>query len=118
MENLGNLEDLKLVCEDLKKAFKGTEEEAWVEVVALKTMSLVYSLEVERKQPDPGEADERLKSLEELLRKTNLDEDTMETWIRCVRFGSKVPNLKSARKTMDKWLNASGRRSPNALFYK
>ena len=81
-------------------------------------MSLVYSLEVERKQLDPGEADERIKSLEELLRKTNLDEDSMKTWIRCVRFGSKVPNLKSVRKTMDRWLKASGRRSPNALFYK
>ena len=118
LENLGNLEDLKLVFEDLKKASKGTEEEAWVDVVALKTMSLVYSLEVERKQLDPGEADERIKSLEELLRKTNLDEDSMKTWIRCVRFGSKVPNLKSVRKTMDRWLKASGRRSPNALFYK
>ena len=118
LKNLGNLEDLKLVCEDLKKASKGTEEEDWVDVVALKTMSLVYSLEDEKKQFDPGEADERIKSLEELSRKTDFDEECMKMWIRCVRFGSRVPNLKSARKTMDEWLNASGRRSPNALFYK
>ena len=118
LKNLGKLEELKLVCEDLKKVSKGTEEEDWVDVVALKTMLLVYSLEIEGQQLDPEEVDERIKSLEELLRKTELDEDSMKIWIRCVRFGSRVPNLKSVRKTMDRWLKASGRRSPNALFYK
>ena len=118
LENLGKLEELKLVCEDLKKVSKGTEDEDWVDVVALKTMSLVYSLEIEGKQLDPEEVDERIKSLEELLRKTELDEESMKIWIRCVRFSSRVPNLKSIRKTMDRWLKASGRRSPNALFYK
>ena len=72
----------------------------------------------ERKQLDPGEADERIRSLEELSWKANLDEESMKTWIRCVRFGSKDPNLKSVGQTMDKQLKASGRRSPNALFYK
>lgn len=118
MENLGDLDELKLLCEDLKKATKGSSEEAWVDVVALKTMSLVYSLEVERKQLEPEEADERIKSLEELLTKTNLDEESMKIWIRCVRLGSKLPSLKSVRSKIDRWLKASGRRSPNALFYK
>lgn len=49
LENLGNFEDLKLVCEDFKKVFKGIEEEVWVDVVVLKIMLLVYFLEVERK---------------------------------------------------------------------
>ena len=118
LENLGNLQELKFVFEYLKKASKGTEEEDWVDVVALKTMSLVNSLEIEGKQLDPEEADKRIKSMEELLWKTELDEESMKIWMRCVRFGSRVPNLKSVRKTMDRWLKSSGRRSPIALFYK
>ena len=118
LENLGDLDKFKLLCEDLKKATKGSSDEAWVDAVALKTMSLVYSLEVERKHLEPEEADERIKSLEELLTKTNLDEESMKIWIRCVRLGSKVPSLKSVRSKMDRWLKTTGRRSPNALFYK
>lgn len=117
LDNLGDLEELKLLCEDLKEATKGSSDEAWVDVVALKTMSLVYSLEIERKQLEPGEADERIRSLEELLTKTT-DEETMKIWIRCVRQGSKVPSLKAVRSKMDRWLKETGRRSPNALFYK
>ncbi|KAJ7365315.1 hypothetical protein OS493_005419 [Desmophyllum pertusum] len=116
LDNLGDLEELKLLCEDLKEATKGSSDEAWVDVVALKTMSLVYSLEIERKQLEPGEADERIRSLEELLTKTT-DEETMKIWIRCVRQSSKVPSLKAVRSKMDRWLKETGRRSPNALFY-
>lgn len=118
LDNLGDLDELKLLCEDLKKATKGSNDEDWVDVVALKTMSLVYSLEVERKQLEPEEADERIKSLEELLKKTELDEESMKNWIRYVRLGSKVPSLKSVRIKIDRWLKDTGRRSPNALFYK
>ena len=118
LENLGDLDEFKLLCKDLKKATKGSSDEAWVDAVSLKIMSLVYSLEVERKQLEPEEADERIKSLEELLTKTNLDEESMKIWIRCVRLGSTVPSLKSVRSKMDRWLKTTGRRSPNALFYK
>ena len=118
LDNLGDLDELTLLCEDLKKATKGSSDEDWVDVVALKTMSLVYSLEVERKQLEPEEADERSKSLEELLKKTELDEESMKNWIRYVRLGSKVPSLKSVRIKIDRWLKDTGRRSPNALFYK
>lgn len=118
LENVGDLDELKVLSEDLKETMKGTSDEAWVDVVVLKTMSLVYSLEVERKQLKPEEADERIIRLEELLTKTNLDEESMKIWIRCVRLGSKVPSLKAVRSKMDGWLKATGRRSPNALFYK
>ena len=118
VKKLGNLEDLKKVYENLKKASKGTEIEAWVDFVARKTMLLVCSLKVEKKRLHPGEADKYIESLEELLWKNKLDEESMKTWIRCVRFRSKVPNLKLVRETMDKWLKESRRRSPNALFYK
>ena len=118
LENLGHLDELKVFGEDLKEMMKGTSDEAWVDAVVLKTMSLVYSLEVERKQLQPGEADERIRSLEELLTKTSLDEESMKIWIRCVRLGSKVPSLKAVRSKMDGWLKATGRKSPNALFYK
>ena len=118
LDNLGDLDELKSVSENLKEAMKGTGDEAWMDVVVLKTMSLVYSLEFERKQLEPEEADERIARLEELLKKTNLDEESMKIWIRCVRLGSKVPNLKSVRSKIDGWLKATSRRSPNALFYK
>lgn len=118
LDNLGDLDEVKFISEDLKEVMKGTSDEAWVDVVVLKTMSLVYSLEVERKQLEPEEADERIERLEELLRKTNLDEESMKIWIRCVRLGSKVPDLKAVRRKMDGWLKVTGRRSPNALFYK
>lgn len=117
LENLGELDDLKVVCEDLKETLKDTSDEAWVDKVVLNTMSLVYSLEVEKKQLKPHEADERIKSLEELLTKTDSDEGSMKIWIRCVRLGSKVPQLKAVRRKVDGWLKATGRRSPNALFY-
>lgn len=118
LENLGDLDELKLLCDNLKEATKGSSDEAWVDVVALQTMSLIYSLEVERKLLEPEEADERIRSLEELLRKTNHDEESMKIWIRCVRLGSKLPSLKSVRSKIDRWLKTTGRRSPNALFYK
>ena len=118
LENLGDLDELKVLCEDLKKSTEGSSDEAWVDVVALKTMSLVYSLEVERKPFEPEEADERIKILEELLTKTNHDEESMKIWIRCARLGSKVPSLKSVRSKIDRWLKTTRRRSPNALFYK
>lgn len=118
LENLGDLDELKLLCENLKETTKGSSDEAWVDVVALQTMSLIYSLEVERKLLEPEEADERIKSLEELLTKTNLDEESMKIWIRCVRLGSKLPSLKSVRSKIDRWLKTTRRRSPNALFYK
>ena len=118
LDNLGDLDDLKVLSEDLKETMKGTNDEAWMDAVVLKTMSLVYSLEIERKQLTPEEADERIKRLEELLTETNLDEESMKIWIRCVRLGSKVPSLKAVRRRMDGWLKATGRRSPNALFYK
>lgn len=118
LKYLGDLDDLTSVCEDLKKLSKGTNDEAWVDLVVLKTTSLVCSLEVERKQLDPEEADEKIKSLEDLLRNTNHDEDSVKIWIRCARLGSKVPSLKSVRSTVNEWLKATGKRSPNALFYK
>ena len=118
LKYLGDLDDLTSVCEDLKKVSKGTNDEAWVDLVVLKTTSLVCSLEVERKQLDPEEADEKIKSLEDLLRNTNHDEDSVKIWIRCARLGSKVPSLKSVRSTVNEWLKATGKRSPNALFYK
>ena len=118
LQNVGDLNYLKVLCENLKEAMKGTSDEAWVDKVILKTMSLIYSLELERKPLQPEEADERIKSLEELLRKTSFDEESMKTWIRCVRQGSQVPSLKAVRRKMDGWLKATGRRSPNALFYK
>ena len=118
LENLGSLDNLKVLSEDLKEVMKGTSDEAWVDAVVLKTMSLVYSLEFERKELKPEEADERIRRLEQLLTETNLDEDSMKIWIKCVRLGSKVPSLKAVRSKMDRWLQATSRRSPNALFYK
>ena len=118
LKYLGDLDDLTSVCEDLKKLFKGTNDEAWVDKVVLKTTALVCSLEVEWKRLDPEEADERIRNLEDLLRKTNHDEDSVKIWIRCARLGSKVPSLKSVRSTVNNWLKATGKRSPAALFYK
>lgn len=118
LENVGDLDELKVLCEDLKEAVKGTRDEAWVDKVALKTMSFICSLEIEMKPLQPEEADERIRSLEKLLKKTGLDEESMKIWLRCVRLGSKVPTLKEVRKKMDGWLKATDRRSPNALFYK
>ena len=118
LENLGKLDDLKDVCEDLKETMKGTSDEDWVDVVVLQTMSLVYSLEIEKKQLEPLEADERIKSLEELLYKTGFDEEPMKMWIRYVRLGSTVPKLKAVRKHIDRWLKKTSRKSPSALFYK
>ena len=118
LKYLGDLDDLTSVCEDLKKLFKGTNDEAWVDRVVLKTTALVCSLEVEWKRLDPEEADERIRNLEDLLRKTNHDEDSVKIWIRCARLGSKVPSLKSVRSTVNNWLKATGKRSPAALFYK
>ena len=118
LENLGDLDSLKEISEGLKEVVKGTNDEAWVDKVVLKTLSLVYALEFERKELKPEEADERIKHLEELLTVADFDEESMKIWIRCVRLGSKVPSLKDVRKKMDRWLKATSRRSPNALFYK
>ena len=121
LENLGDLNTLKQLSEELKEEMKGTNDEAWADKVVLKTLSVVYSLEFEMKELNPEEADERIKHLEQLLTVANLadfDEESMKIWIRCVRLGSKVPSLKEVRKKMDRWLKATGRRSPNALFYK
>lgn len=117
LESLGDLNELKTIVEHLKEIMKDTNDEAWMDVVALQTMSLVYSLEIERKQLGPEEADEKIERLEELLRKSNYEDGSMKIWIRCVRFGSKVPSLKAVRSKMDGWLKATGRKSPNALFY-
>ena len=118
LENLGDLDALKELSEELKEVMKGTNDEAWADKVVLKTLSLVYSLEFERKELNPEEADERIKHLEQLLTVADFDEESMKIWIRCVRLGSKVPSLKEVRKKMDRWLKATSRRSPNALFYK
>lgn len=118
LENLGDLDSLKEISEGLKEVVEGTNDEAWVDKVVLKTLSLVYALEFERKELKPEEADERIKHLEELLTVADFDEESMKIWIRCVRLGSKVPSLKDVRKKMDRWLKATSRRSPNALFYK
>lgn len=118
LENLGDLNELKSVVEDLKEKMKGTIDESWVDLVTLETMALVCSLEIERKQLDPHEADEEIKKLEELLRKNHFDDGSMKIWIRCVRLGSKVPGLKEIRTKITGWLKATGRKSPNALFYK
>ena len=118
LENLGDLDALKALSEELKEAMKGTNDEAWADKVVLKTLSLIYSLEFERKELNPEEADERIKHLEQLLTVADFDEESMKIWIRCVRQGSKVPSLKEVRKKMDRWLKATSRRSPNALFYK
>ena len=118
LENLGDLDALKEISEELKEVMKGTNDEAWTDKVVLKTLSVVYSLEFERKELNPEEADERIKHLEQLLTVADFDEESMKIWIRCVRLGSKVPSLKEVRKKMDRWLKATSRRSPNALFYK
>ena len=118
LEYLGDLNELKSVVEDLKEKMKGTIDESWVDLVTLETMALVCSLEIERKQLDPHEADEEIKKLEELLRKNHYDDGSMKIWIRCVRLGSKVPGLKEIRTKITGWLKATGRKSPNALFYK
>ena len=119
LQNLGTLDELKAFSEDLKEATKGSNDEVWVDAVVLQTMSLIYSLEIERRQLQPEEADERIKKLEELMMTQPYhDEESMKIWIRCVRLGSKVPNLKAIRGSIDRWLKATGRKSPYALFYK
>lgn len=107
-----------MFCEDLKEAMKGTIDDAWTDRVVQKTMCLIYSLEIESKPLQPKEADEKIRILEEMLMESNLDEDSMKIWIRCVRLGSKVPSLKSVRDKVDQWLKATNRKSLNALFYK
>ena len=95
---------------------KGTNDESWVDVVTLKTMALVCSLEIERKQLDPHEADEKIEYLGEFLRKNNYDDGSMKIWIRWVRLGSKEPGLKEIRTKTAGWLKATGRKSPNAVL--
>ena len=90
----GDLDALKALSEELKEVMKGTNDEAWADKVVLKTLSLVYSLEFERKELNPEEADERIKHLEQLLTVADFDEESMKIWIRCVRLGSKVPSFK------------------------
>lgn len=81
-------------------------------------MFLIYFFEVERKLFELEEVDERIRSLEELLRKINYDEEFMKIWIRCVRFGFKLLSLKLVWSKIDRWLKIIGRRLLNVLFYK
>ncbi|PFX32713.1 uncharacterized protein LOC111347295 isoform X2 [Stylophora pistillata] len=118
LENLGSLEEMKVFCESLKEVTKGSSDEDWVDAVVLQTLSLIYSLEIERRQLQPEEADERIRNLEDLMMTNPYhDEESMKIWIRCVRLGSKVPPLKAVRRKIDAWLKFTGRRSPFALFY-
>ena len=118
LNSTGDLDRLKSFCEELKKVMKGSCNEGWVDEAVLHTTSLVYALEVERRQLTPEEADERIEQLEELLTHSDHDDESMKLWIRCARLGFKIPNLKTVRKNVMKWLNATRRRSANALFYK